>query len=59
MELKERVKRTGIKHGKLANMLGCTQSELSMWLSGSRPMPDDIKKHLERILKAIESALEA
>jgi len=57
MELKERVRKLGITHKKLADLLGTSQAQLSYWLNGTRDMPESKRKKLRTILDRAEKAL--
>lgn len=58
MTLKERVEQSGIRYKKLAELLGVRKDQISQWLSGSRNMPENIKKDLVKVLEKVERALQ-
>jgi len=49
-ELKKKIKDKGLKQSWIAEQLEKTPQELTMWLNGTRPMPDDIKKKILDII---------
>jgi hypothetical protein len=49
--LKKLILDKGIKQTWLAQKINRTPQELTMWLNSTRPMPDEIKKQLQDLLK--------
>jgi predicted transcriptional regulator len=50
MTTKEKIKSKGIKISWIADKVGVSQPLLSMYLSGARTMPTDIKEKIELLL---------
>lgn len=54
MTLKERIEKAGLRYKKIAQELDVSSAQLSQWLSGSRPMPEHIKREIKEILDKAE-----
>lgn len=50
MNLKQKIKKRGLKISWIAEKLGISQPLLSMYLSEKRTMPDLIKNKIEKLL---------
>ena len=50
MDYNEVIKKSGLKKGWIAEKLGIGRVSLSHYINGTRPMPDEIKIGLNRIL---------
>jgi len=49
-ELKKKIKDKGLKQSWIAVRIDRTPQELTMWLNGTRSMPDDIRKKILDII---------
>lgn len=50
MDFKKKIEEKGLNKSWLARKLGIAQSTFSMYLSGDRTMPENVKKELKIIL---------
>ena len=50
MDFNEVIKEKGLKKSWIADKLKISNTRLSFYLTGTRPMPEDIEKELEAIL---------
>ena len=46
LKLKNQIRSKGLKQIWIAEKINRSPEELTMWLNGTRPMPDDIKKQI-------------
>jgi predicted transcriptional regulator len=51
MDYNAEIKKTGLKKGWIAEQLGISRVSLSHYINETRPMPDDIKRRLKRIIE--------
>ena len=49
--MKEKIKNKGLKISWIAKQVGISQPLLSMYLNGSRSMPEQIEKKIKEVLK--------
>jgi predicted transcriptional regulator len=49
--MKQKIKDRGLKISWIAKKVGVSQPLLSMYLNGSRTMPEDIERKIKEILK--------
>lgn len=52
MDLREKIRKTGRKQKYFCEILGLNEAHFSQMLSGLRPMPELVKKEIERICSA-------
>ena len=50
MDFNKRIKDKGLKKSWIADQIGVSRTRLSFYLTGTRPMPDDVKRDLESVL---------
>jgi predicted transcriptional regulator len=55
MDYNAEIKKTGLKKGWIAEQLGISRVSLSHYINETRPMPDDIKRRLKRIIEKSNS----
>lgn len=53
MNFKEEIKKRGLKLSFVADLIGVSSSELSMYLNESRKMPEKIEESLKKAIAAI------
>jgi hypothetical protein len=46
VDLKDKIRSKGIKQTWIADKINRSPEELTMWLNGTRSMPDEIKKQI-------------
>ncbi len=49
--LKQKIKDKGLKIVWIAEKIGISQPLLSMYLNGTRQMPEEIKRSIEKLIK--------
>ena len=50
MDFNKEIKNKGLKKSWIAEKIGISNTRLSFYLTGTRPMPEDVKKDLMAIL---------
>jgi len=50
ISLKQRIKNKGLKITWIAEQIKVSQPALSMYLNGTRDMPNDVKQRIEKII---------